>query len=61
MVKKKNIIASPIATIVLAAFMIPGSALSQSKSNRIELQRHNLSKCGIKVFGIARDGMFLAA
>jgi quercetin dioxygenase-like cupin family protein len=47
--KNKNIIARAFATIVMAAFMITGSAHSQSKSNRIELQRHDLSIPGREV------------
>src|SRR5882724_9510258 len=44
---KKNVLASAVITIGLAALTIPGSALAQQAgSGRTELQRHDLSTPG---------------
>ena len=47
--KKNKIIACIIATLVLVGFTFPGTALAQVGSNRVELQRHNLSAPGREV------------
>jgi quercetin dioxygenase-like cupin family protein len=52
MKKKKNIIAGMIALGVLATFIIPGAALAQVGSNRVQLQRHDLSVPGREVLQV---------
>ena len=50
MKKKKNFLASTIATVALAAFTIPGSALAQQAGiKRTDIQRHDLSVPGREV------------
>lgn len=56
MKKKKNILASAITTIGLAALTIPGSVLAQQAgSGRTELQRHDLSASGREVVQVRVD------
>jgi len=53
---KKNVLASAVITIGLAALTIPGSALAQQAgSGRTELQRHDLSTPGREVVQVRVD------
>ena len=56
MKKKKNFLASIIATVGLAAFTIPGSALAQQSGiKRTELQRHDLRVPGREAVQVRID------
>jgi quercetin dioxygenase-like cupin family protein len=46
---KKNILVGAISAIALAILTTPGSVVAQLKSNRVELQRHDLSIAGREV------------
>ena len=52
MEKSKNVVASAIATAGLAAMTIPGAVAAQVGSNRVQLQRHDLSAPGREVLQV---------
>jgi quercetin dioxygenase-like cupin family protein len=53
---KKGVLAAAIAFVVLAAFIIPGSALAQQPGiKRTELQRHDLSIPGREAIQVRID------